>query len=407
MTTNRRSRGRQSALKTAAASVLGVAVYSIFSDQTYLHNGRRFLTSELEHDMEIMTVVPAAPLSMPAPTAVVIIADDADNAVEDMSYLISSHSTLLPWAQYNLVDIHEGPVQSPDATNMFWHIPKAGGTTAKQLYQCMGKTLTIRIGIDPRHGHDQTDEIVVFPPIAGKDWNTVNVDTTIRPGIVRAKKMGLVQSHTADLIFTMEPAFAGEQLFDPKNKGRIMALFRNPVDRLVSKFYYLQTATWERTYKPEWKEMSIVDWAELPSEDENFMVRKLSGKRFSEPVNEMDLILAKEFLRQRVVVGLMGEMTESFRRFNIAMNVDVHDERNNRCIQEYFGNKDTGSVVKNSNKHPKVVEGSEEWHALAKKNHLDMILYAYAERLFEEQKEIVDSYTAQHLEDEREESVEV
>jgi len=401
MTTNRRSRSRQSALKTAAASVLGIAVYSIYSEESYLHNGRRFLTSELEHEMEVN------PLSMPAQIAV---ADDAEatdfNAGENnMSYLTSSHSTLLPWAQNNLVDIHDGPAQT-DATNMFWHIPKAGGTTAKQLYQCMGKTLTIRIGIDPRHGHDQTDEIVVFPPIAGKDWKTVNVDTTIRPGIVRAKKMGLVQSRTADLIFTMEPAFAGEQLCDPQNKGRIMALFRNPVDRLVSKFYYLQTATWERTYKPEWKDMTIVEWAELPSEDENFMVRKLSGKRFSEPVNEMDLILAKEFLRQRVVVGLMGEMTESFRRFNIAMNVDVQEERNRRCVEEYFGVKDADSGVKNSNKHPKVVEGSPEWRALAKKNHLDIILYSYAERLFEEQKQIIDSYTAQDSENKQQESVE-
>lgn len=256
----------------------------------------------------------------------------------------------------------------------------------------MGKTLTIRIGVDPRYGHDQTDELIVFPPISGKDWNTVNVDTTIRPGIMRARKMGLVQSHTADLIFTMEPAFAVEQLFDTQNKGRVMALFRNPVDRLVSKFYYLQTATWERTYKPEWKDMNIAEWAELPSDDENFMVRKLSNKKFSEPVNEIDLILAKEFLRQRVVVGLMREMEESFRRFNVAMGVDVKDGRNKRCVDEYFGEMDKDYGVKNSNKHAKVVEGSPEWRALAQKNHLDMILYEYAEKLFEEQKEIIGSY---------------
>ena len=78
----------------------------------------------------------AAPLSMQAQIAAA--ADDAEdtdfNDGENMSYLISSHSTLLPWAEHNLVDIHEGPAQT-DATNMFWHIPKAGGTTAKQLYQ--------------------------------------------------------------------------------------------------------------------------------------------------------------------------------------------------------------------------------------------------------------------------------
>lgn len=119
MTTSRRSRGRKSTLKTAAASVLGVAVYSLFSEESYLHNGRRYLTSELEHEMEMTAAVPAAPISMPAPTAV---ADETESV--DFTYLISSHSTLLPWAQNNLVDVHEGPVQSPDATNMFWHIPK-------------------------------------------------------------------------------------------------------------------------------------------------------------------------------------------------------------------------------------------------------------------------------------------
>jgi hypothetical protein len=289
------------------------------------------------------------------------------------------------------VDVREAP--STEETALFWHIPKSGGTTVKRLYQCIGQTLAHQVGASPKFGHQDDAEVVVFQPHRGKDWKVVNVDTTVKSGIVRASKMGLVQSGKADLIFTMEPAFAGEQLFDPQNKGRIMALFRNPIDRLVSKFYYLQTATWERTYKPEWKDMSIIEWADLPSEDENFMVRKLSGKKFNEPVNEMDLILAKEFLRQRVVVGLMGEMTKSFRRFNIAMNVDVNDERNHRCVEEYFGNKDTDSGVKNSNKHPKVMEGSPEWRALAKKNHLDIILYAYAERLFEEQKQIIDSYT--------------
>jgi hypothetical protein len=125
------------------------------------------------------------------PAQLAVTADDKpvdNNDAYDVSYL-SHHSTLLPWAENNLVDIQD-PAQAEDATPIFWHIPKAGGTTAKQLYQCMGKTLTIRIGIDPRHGHDKTDELVVFPPVNGKDWNTVNVDTTIRPGIMRASEDG-------------------------------------------------------------------------------------------------------------------------------------------------------------------------------------------------------------------------
>ena len=81
----------------------------------------------------------------------------------NISYL-KSESTLLPWAHYNLRSVKERPDPSSE-TALFWHIPKSGGTTAKQIYQCMGKTLTIMIGVDPRYGHDQSDELVVFKPI--------------------------------------------------------------------------------------------------------------------------------------------------------------------------------------------------------------------------------------------------
>ena len=95
----------------------------------------------------------------------------------------------------------------------------------------MGRTLAHRVGGDPRFGHDTDTEIIVFEPHAssGKDWKVVNVDTTIKPGILRAKKMGLVQSRAADIIFTMEPQFAGQELYDEDHKGRLLALFRHPV----------------------------------------------------------------------------------------------------------------------------------------------------------------------------------
>ena len=69
----------------------------------------------------------------------------------------------------------------------------------------------------------------------------MNVDTTVKAGILKTEDMGLVQSRAAQLIFTMEPSFAGEHLFDEDNRGRVLALFWNPVDRAVSMFHYLQT----------------------------------------------------------------------------------------------------------------------------------------------------------------------
>ena len=163
----------------------------------------------------------------------------------------------------------------------------------------------------------------------------------------------------------MEPAFAGEKLYSPDHQGRFLALFRHPVDRAVSMFYYLQSATWERTYRPEWANMSVIEWANLPNAEEDYMVHKLVNKSFGDKVTETDLIIAKELVRQRFVVGLMTEMEESVRRFNIALGVDVEEERNRGCMEEFFGEKEGVVAVegektlantdnKNSNKHPKV-----------------------------------------------------
>lgn len=280
----------------------------------------------------------------------------------------------------------------------------------------MGQTLAHRVGSDPRFGHDTDSEIVVFEPHAGKDWRVANVDTTIKPGILRAKELGLVQSHTTDLIFTMEPQFAGQELYDEMNKGRFLALFRHPVERATSMFYYLQSATWERTYRPEWADMSVIEWANQEHQEEDYMVHKLTGKKFGDAVDETDLIIAKELVRQRFIVGLMGEMKESVRRFNIVLGVDEHSERSQQCMEE-FGlvieeekpkegvtpidaaapeEEEERSLAttdkKNSNKHPKVLEGSPEFDAIAARNRLDMLLYKYIESLFDAQKEIVDSF---------------
>ena len=116
-----------------------------------------------------------------------------------------------------------------------------------------------RLGANPRFGHDQDKKIVVFSPFPNEPhMKFVNVDTTSQDGILRAAKLGLVASRKADMIFTSDIYFAGQHLFDRDHKGRIYAFFRNPVDRSVSKFYYLQTATWEVS------DMIFIEWATHP-----------------------------------------------------------------------------------------------------------------------------------------------
>jgi len=325
-------------------------------------------------------------------------------------------STLPPWAHYNLRAVQHRPDPSSE-TALFWHIPKSGGTTAKQLYQCMGKTLTIRIGVDPRYGHDQSDKLVVFKPLGGKDWKTVNVDTVSEKGILRAEEMGLAASGKADIIFAMDVNFASSHLFDRLNKGRVLSIFRHPVDRLTSKFFYLQTATWERTYRPEWADMSVLEWAEKHNHDENFLVKKIVGKKLTEKATMADLIIAKEIVRRRFIVGLLDEMEESVHRFNVMLGVDESDDKTKECMTEVFGTtkdesdksgeevdsvesqgdggdeeENTVEINTNSNKHPQIVEGMPEYKVLAESNSLDMILYEYIRLLFKEQRSIINRH---------------
>eukprot|EP01082_Thalassiosira_pseudonana_P004995 g4567.t1 g4567 contig15:1304446-1306118(+) len=334
--------------------------------------------------------------------------------VQKARYLHDSHSTLLPWAQFNLKGVHETPDDNEVA--LFWHIPKSGGTTAKRLYECMGQTLANRMGGMARFGHHEDTEIEIFQPFkAHPNMKMVNVDVTNTNGIMRAKEMGLIASGKVDMIFTSEINTAADHLFDRKNKGRIFAFFRHPVDRVVSKFYYLQTATWENTYRPEWKDLSVTEWATEHNSDENFMVKKILGKKLNDKVGLGDLIVAKEIVKNRFFVGLMNDMAESIRRFNIVLGVDTEtNEKNKQCMRDFFGDPEdeeasTSETVeeqkdgkeakkgatdnKNSNAHPKVLEGSPEYELLAERNSLDVILYNYILLLNDQQKHIVDGYS--------------
>ena len=121
-------------------------------------------------------------------------------------------------------------------------------------------------------------------------------------------------------------------------------------------FYYLQIATWEKiAYRPEWKELDIMDWVNDVNIDNNHMLKKLAVKirPYNDEATELDLLRAKNTIRQRMIVGLMTDMEESFNRFNKVLNINEDtDERYNLCMDLYFG----GNVAKksNSNSHPKV-----------------------------------------------------
>ena len=215
-----------------------------------------------------------------------------------------------PWATEHLLPISEDPDPSKE-TSIFWHIPKSGGTTAKSVAHCNDKAT-----------HVASD---VF------SWEGAWED-----GAITSDKWA------GDVVFSSMPSHAVMGLFQGTHrKGRMLAMFRHPIDRLISKFYYIQVATWENSYRPDLRGMDIVDWATDVNVDDNHLVNRLAGNLNRKMADEGQLQLAMATVRKYFIVGLMSEMDESIRRFNKVMGID---------------GSDLGCALghSNSNSHPKV-----------------------------------------------------
>lgn len=288
----------------------------------------------------------------------------------------------------NLKSVTETPVPAKEVV-LFWTMPKSGDTYVREFYGCLDLTIAHRAGALPQFGHDKDTKIIAYRPWGDTGPSYVNADTTSYAGILRSERLRLVPSGLVDIIFTSFPNYATPHLYDQNHRGRALGMFRHPVERLASKFYYLQVADWERTYNPGWAKLKIGEWARNINKDNNSHVKRLAGILGQEEVTEEHLQLAMNTLREKFVVGLTEEMEESIRRFNIVLGVDLSKDRSVRCMDEYFGDK---AVKVNSNPHRKVKEGDPAWKALAETNSLDMKLWDYTLQLFDEQKELIDHY---------------
>ena len=226
---------------------------------------------------------------------------------------------------------------------------------------------------------NQHQELRVVVSEDGRKY--VNVDVTTMEGIARASRLNFVSSGLADVIFTPLLRESAELLLDgDKHKGRMFAVFRSPVDRVVSLFYYLQQATWEPTYTEEYASMTIDEYARSPLCESNWMVRTLVNK-MEGPLEPSDIEIAKEIIRQKCIVGLLDEMGETIRRFHSYFGFE-NDEALTCALQNFAA---AGGSQSNSHKHPMLDPNGATWQIIEKKNSLDIRLFEYAIELWHEQ----------------------
>ncbi|KAL7552594.1 hypothetical protein ACHAWF_016420 [Thalassiosira exigua] len=212
----------------------------------------------------------------------------------------------------------------------------------------------------------------------------VNVDVTTPDGILHASELGFASSDLADVLFTPLLLESAQSLVTSSGRrGRAFALFRHPVERVVSIFHYLQRATWEPTYDPRYASWTVDEYANSPECESNWMVRSLIDK-MTGPLSPDDVLVAKDVLRRKCLVGLLDRMEESVVRFHRYFGFG--DEEALRCARDRFVGKGSGS---NSHTHPKLDRRSETWAILERKNSLDLRLYEYAQQLFVEQGELL------------------
>lgn len=267
---------------------------------------------------------------------------------------------------------------------LFWHIPKAAGTTVKRFGDCLSLVAVSHIRADLASGPIQILH------------RKVNVDVADHAGIVDASKRGFgtflastkSQNTTGQVV--LDILMASSLLHDVAHflltdvRGALFTLFRHPVERAVSMFYYIQHADWEPSYRPELVNTTLIDFYRFDtSVERNWMTYCLavlgrSDRDPSLPFGDHDLRYAKAFLEQHMLVGLTDQIDESLHR--VGAYFGWHRLQNWSSCHSRFTEKGF-----NRHKHPTIEPGSLEWELIAEANTYDMELYDFAVRLYEKQ----------------------
>lgn len=265
-------------------------------------------------------------------------------------------------------------------TPLFFHIPRSAGITVQDvLSHCWNLVEASQVGTT--NGHHTELELKVWRHEDGGRY--VNVDTTTLDGIKRAKRLRLIQSGLADVVYSTY-LYEMSGLFSEKHRARVFTMIRNPISRAVSMYFYLQEAVARGEKSSAFLYQTIEDYAQSPHMENNLLTRLLVNQ-MEGPLKAEHLLQAKEILRRKVLVGLTSHFRESLERFKFYFGwqqVSALGELSDTihgCEERLVNTGD------NKLSHPNVAKGSQTWELLAAQNIYDLQLYEYAQFLFQDQ----------------------
>lgn len=286
--------------------------------------------------------------------------------------------TLIDQYPFSFLRDIDDPVLETD-TPFFWHIPKASGSNLKHVMgTCLGKISASGDGSHICGDPLEENELKLCHTPYG---TFVNVENGNMIGVHKSQEFGVIESGLAEVVVGNKFRTTS-YLFNRHYGGRAFAIFRDPIERIVSTFYYLGKATWERTYNPSYAEMTILDYAKRHHCPQNWMTRNILGKLHDPAeLTEDDLDMAKEILRRKVFVLLSEDLETSVRRLISYLGWEIPNADAEKCVRA-----DIGTRINNS-KYPKLEEGSEAWNIIVNLNQYDIKLYEYAKQLFYEEQQ--------------------
>jgi len=253
----------------------------------------------------------------------------------------------------------------------FWHIPKASGSTMKNIMNfCFDLSRAEKL---------EEKATMVFV----RD-NILNMDTSTPDGLSHAFANQLANSNKVDVIVS-NYFLSASALFTDQHLGKTFTIMRHPVDVALSLFHYRRTAKWERSYRKDWLSLSFMDYVSGDDYMDNWMVRQLTGTMPWVELNDSHLERAKLMLRTKIFVGVLTEIDETLRQLKAHYGWEEKDKEKPRCAYNYLHSEKPS----NANKHPGLQggRGGGTWNVLAEKEKWDFSLYHYGLELFAEQRE--------------------
>jgi hypothetical protein len=238
----------------------------------------------------------------------------------------------------------------------------------------------------------------------------INVDTTTKEGIERAKVLALSSSGMADVIYTSLLQDVSS-VFTTLNQGRMFVLFRHPVEREMARFRYLRVGSYAETKLTDWQrgklqDMSYEEYARSEFARENWMTRELVNKRCINgkdehgeeacaPLEETDVHTAKEILRLKALIGLYSDLIGAVRHYGRYFGWDnaqkgkSFEDATMSCFQSQIMEGMRKDALGGQDLDPNdAIEHSNAYAALLEKNRFDFELFTYAQTLYKYQIEL-------------------